>query len=349
LDRICGAIHKKYGKEAITFLGNNEPETLPRISCQCPQLDSAMGGGLPEGRIIELYGPESSGKSTVCLHTIAEAQRCYPEVPVAIVDVEYSFDPIYAANIGVDVPNLMVSQPTNGTEALNILVDLIEQGVKLVIVDSVAALLPQEEDDAGLEDKQMGVHARMMSRGLRKINAAAGRHGTTIIFTNQVREKIGVVYGNPETTPGGRALRFYASVRVRLSQSGTIKEGTEKVAQVIKASVTKNKTAAPFKSTTFTIRFDGKGIDRIEDLINTCLAAGVIKKSGSWFSHKDQQLSQGRTALRKLIEEDASIRKMLQDETKDVALVVTSAPDEKEGKDKGDGDDAEAGVESSDV
>ena len=350
LDKICGAIHKKYGKESITFLGNNEPEALPRISTQCPQLDLAMGGGLPEGRIIELFGPESSGKSTVCLHTIAEAQRRYPDVPVAFIDVEYGFDPIYAQTIGVNVPDLLVSQPSNGTEALNILVDLIEQGVKLIVIDSVAALLPQEEDDVGFDKNQMGVHARMMSRGLRKINSAAGRAGTTLIFTNQTRNKIGVMFGNPETTTGGQALKFYASVRVRLSATGVTKEGNEKVASIVKASVVKNKTAAPFKVTTFTIRY-GIGIDRIADLINTCLSANILTKKGAWYSCGEEQIGCGYAQTYKTISEDEALRKKLGDLSKDVKVVLAAPAAEVADGEATEGEEKEGdgGVSTSDV
>lgn len=330
LDKICKSIKKDYGNESINFLGNNEVEAIPRLKSGDVALDDALGGGWPIGRVVELFGPESSGKSTLCYHAIAEAQKLWPDIPVALVDVEYSFDPVYAQNLGVQVESLLVSQPDTGTDALNILIDIVNQGVKLVVVDSVAALLPKEESDAGLDQNQMGLQARLMSKGLRKLNQASGRHKSLVMFTNQIRSKIGVMYGNPETTPGGNALKFYASVRVRLSQTGKTIEGTEIVACKHRANVVKNKTAPPFRTVDLIIRF-GEGIDSLEGVINAAIEKDVVEKKGSWFSLFGEQLGQGRPVIREALEKDEELLEKVKAELekcKDVKVVKKEETDE---------------------
>ena len=300
LNSICQIMQKQYGKESVTYLGNSEIVPQERFTTQCDVLDVAMGGGYPF-KIIEIFGPESSGKSTVCLHAIASAQKKYPKEPVALIDVEYSFDPIYARNLGVKVDELLVSQPNDGDEALNALITFISLGIKLIIVDSVAALLPKEEAEAGIEQQTMGLQARLMSRALRKINQAVGTKEVTVIFTNQIREKIGQSYGDKTTTPGGNALKFYASIRMKLAKLGVVKEGEEKVSARIKATIVKNKTFPPFRECEFIIRF-GEGIDALEATITLAIDQGIIEKKASWLSYGGETIAQGIADLRKWLE-----------------------------------------------
>lgn len=341
---IVGDLQKKYGKESITYLGNNEVVAIPRFSSCSVGLDDAMGGGYPRGRIVEIYGLESTGKSTLCYHAIAEEQKT--KNLAALIDAEYAFDPIYARQLGVDIEKLIVSQPNDGTEGLNILIDLIERGVSLIVVDSVAALMPKEEADAGLEQQQMGVHARMMSRGLKKITQATGSKQATVLFTNQIRQKIGG-YGNPETTSGGNALKFYASVRIKTSKIAINKEGEDKVSIRIKAQVVKNKTAVPFKETEFTIRF-GKGIDELEDIITKAVDTDVILKKGSWYSYKGEQVSQGQADLRTFLENTPAILEEIRASIKGKVAVPAQIPDDekKEIEDENEKEDEAVSVES---
>lgn len=299
---IQTSIQKKYGKESITYLGSKEIAELPRFSACSRSLDRALGGGMPEGRIIELFGPPSSGKSTTCLHCIASMQKKYPEMPVAYMDSEFSYDPSYAAALGVDNTALLVSQPETGHLTFDIMCDLIEAGVKLIVVDSVAALLPKEEDDASMNDNQMGVQARMMSRGLRKLNTYAGKAGCTIIFTNQTRNKIGVVYGDPTVTSGGNALPFYASVRCRFQPSTIISDSNnEKTARRTKVTVVKNKTYKPFTECEFDIKF-GVGFDETSMILDEMFTVGIAKMSGSWVQLFGKNVGQGKDRLSELVE-----------------------------------------------
>jgi len=305
LDNICAKLQKNYGKESITYLGNNKIEPMVRLSTQSIALDDATGGGWPEGRIIEIFGPESSGKSTLCYHAIAEAQIKYPDMPVALIDVENSFDPVYAQNLGINVAELLVSQPDTGTDALAILLDLINMGLRLVVVDSVAALVPKDEADAGIEDQQMGSQARLMSKAMRKITTVMGRQKTIVIFTNQIRQKIGVMFGDKTTTPGGNALKFYASIRAKTVRIGNekVKDGEEIEASRFKFQIVKNKTAPPFRVVECIIRF-GEGVDNLETIIDLALKYELIEKRGSWFSYKSEQLGQGRSQVRTTLQED---------------------------------------------
>lgn len=338
LDKICKSIQKKYGAESVNFLGNTVATPMPRFSTQCASLDAALGGGIPRGRIVEIYGPEQSGKSTVCYHMLAQHQKEWPDDPAALIDVEFSFDPIYAQIIGADVSNLLVSQPDDGTDALNILVDLIEnEGVKFVIVDSVAALMPKEESEAGLEEQQMGLQARLMSKALRKLVGIVSRNNATILFTNQTRDKIGVMgYGEKTTTPGGKALRFYASIRIKQASLGTNKEGEEKVSLKIQSTVTKNKTAPPFRVANYTVRF-GIGIDQLEDLMDNAFASGVLVKKGAWISYNGENVAQGRGNLREMISTNKTFHEELLQKVKDTGTLTKaikpSADDEAEAAD----------------
>ena len=325
LDNICGKIQKAYGKDSITYLGNNKIVAIPKLPTQSLALDYAIGGGWPEGRIIEIFGPESSSKSTLCYHAIAEAQQTYPDMPVALIDVENSFDPVYGNNLGINVGELLVAQPDTGTDALNILLDLINLGVRLIIVDSVAALVPKDEYDSGIEDQQMGSQARMMSKAMRKITGAIGKHNTIVIFTNQIREKIGVMFGEKTTSSGGRALKFYASIRVKTARIGNEKEGDDVVASKFKAQIVKNKVAPPFRSAEYIIRF-GEGVDNLETLMDMAINNNIVEKKGSWFSYKGKQLGQGKTSLKNALLEDAgflneietTVKKILEGETVEV-------------------------------
>lgn len=322
IDNIVKNLQKEFGAESATYLGNSEIVDIPRFTTSCASLDVAIGGGYPQGKIVEIYGEESSGKSTLCYHAIASAQKNLAS-PVALIDIEYAFDPYYARALGIDVEKLIVSQPNDGTEALNILIKMIDLGVKLIVVDSVAALMPKEEADAGLEQNQMGIHARLMSRALKKVTQHCGSKQATVLFTNQVRDKIGVVYGSPETTPGGKALKFYASIRIKLKKMGVNTEGADKVSAKIKATIVKNKTAIPFKETEFTIRF-GKGIDELEAIISTAVDSGIIDKKGSWYAYKGENISQGMFELRTYLETNPSVLEEVKAE-----VLAQGAPDAK--------------------
>jgi recombination protein RecA len=301
LKEICIAINKGTfggeGHDAVTYLGSREMQILERFSSGCSALDEALGGGWPKGRFIEIFGPESGGKTTLVLHAIAEYQKAYPENIVALVDSEYSFDEEYAAKLGVDTKHLIVHQPSSGQQAMNIIKQLIQAGVQCIIVDSVAALTTKEELEGDIGDVQVADQARMMSRGLRTLTTEAGSRKATVFWTNQVREKIGVAYGDKTTTPAGRALKHYASIRVQVSRIGMVKEKIDDEDVVVsartKADVKKNKTAPPFKKAEFYISF-GHGIDQIAGILDEALAMKVVVKRGAWFAFGDEQLAQGR-------------------------------------------------------
>lgn len=314
-------IEKQFGKGAIMRLNEDAPIQVDAISTGCLSLDAAIGiGGVPRGRIIEIYGPESSGKTTVCLQVIAEAQKAGGLA--AFVDTEHALDVQYAQRLGVDLNNLLLSQPEFGEQALEIVETLVRSGaIDVIIVDSVAALTPRVEIEGDMGDAQMGSQARLMSQAMRKLNAAIGRSNTTVIFTNQLRSKIGVIYGNPETTTGGNALKFYASVRIDIRRKDVIKDGQEIVGNRVRAKIVKNKVAPPFKEAEFDIMYN-EGISRLGDLIDVAVESGIISKSGSWFTFKEERV-QGRDGMRKLLTEDANLYAALEDAVREALHIPT--------------------------
>ena len=304
LETAISQIEKNYGKGSIMRLGQNTAMNVEAISTGSVTLDAATGiGGLPRGRIIEIYGPESSGKTTLALHVVAEAQRMGGEA--AFIDAEHALDPIYAANLGVDVDALLVSQPDNGEQALEITEALTRSGaIDVIVVDSVAALVPRSEIEGDMGDSHVGLHARLMSQALRKLAGAIAKSNTIIIFINQLREKVGVVYGNPEVTTGGRALKFYASIRIDVRKIEQLKgPGNEFIGSRTRAKIVKNKVAPPFKECTFDLMY-GTGISRTGEVLDLAVDLDIIKKGGSWFSYKDQKLGQGRDNVRKYMVEN---------------------------------------------
>ncbi|HYB61656.1 MAG TPA: recombinase RecA [Methylomirabilota bacterium] len=308
LESAIAQIEKTFGKGSIMRLGNRDvlvPVSV--ISTGSVSLDAALGvGGLPRGRVVEVYGPESGGKTTLTLHVIAEAQKAGGQA--AFIDAEHALDPAYARKLGVDVDNLLVSQPDNGEQALEITETLIRSGgVDVVVIDSVAALVPRAELEGEMGDPQMGLQARLMSQALRKLTAIVSKSRTCLIFINQIREKIGVMFGNPETTTGGRALKFYSSIRLDIRRIQSIKEGDRVVGSRTRGKVVKNKVAAPFREAEFDILY-GEGISREGDLIDTGVEKGILEKSGTWISFGGERLGQGRENARIFLKENADVR-----------------------------------------
>lgn len=316
-------IEKTYGKGTIMRLGDNAVDTIDVIPTGSLTLDLGLGiGGYPKGRIIEIYGPESSGKTTLTLHAIAEAQR--KGGIAAFIDAEHAFDRFYAEKLGVDTENLLVSQPDNGEQALEIADNLIRSGaIDIIIIDSVAALVPKGELEGEMGDSKMGLQARLMSQALRKLTATISKTGCCCIFINQLRDKIGVVYGNPETTTGGNALKFYASLRLDIRRIGQIKEGENVTGNRVKVKVVKNKLAPPFKTAEFDIMY-GEGISKTGEIIDLGVELDIIKKSGSWYSYGDSKLGQGRDAVRQLLLDNPELCEELENKIK-AAVVANSA------------------------
>jgi recombination protein RecA len=308
IDLAFSQIEKQFGKGSIMRLGSIDPSlALEAISSGSLSLDAALGvGGYPRGRVIEIFGPESSGKTTLSLHAIAEAQR--NGGTAAFIDAEHALDATYSRNLGVDIDNLLVSQPDSGEQALEIAEVLIRSGaVDIVVIDSVAALVPRAELEGDMGDAQMGLQARLMSQALRKLTGIVSKSKTTLVFINQIREKIGVMFGNPETTTGGRALKFYASVRVDVRRIASIKDGDEIVGNRTKAKIVKNKVAPPFREAEFDILY-GQGISREGDLLDVAVEKNVVDKSGAWFSFQGERLGQGRDNARQFLKDNHDYR-----------------------------------------
>ncbi len=321
LEAALQQIEKNFGKGSIMKLGSGAAQGIEVISTGCLPLDIALGvGGIPRGRIIEIYGPEASGKTTVALHIAAQAQKMGGVA--AFIDAEHALDPVYAHNLGINLDELLVSQPDTGEQALEIAEALVRSGaVDVVVVDSVAALVPRAELEGDMGDSHVGLQARLMSQALRKLTGAVNKSRTAIVFINQLREKIGVMFGNPETTAGGRALKYYATVRIDIRRSETLKQGSDMVGNRTKAKIVKNKVAPPFKIAEFDIVF-GEGISQAGSLVDLGVNLGVIKKSGSWFSYNEEKIGQGRENAKKYLKNNPEI--FAEIETKVRELSVTS-------------------------
>ena len=317
LELTLGKLKKSYGKGVVMKLGDKIAEDIDVIPTGSIGLDLALGvGGYPRGRVIEIYGPESSGKTTLTIHAIAEVQK--QGGIAAFIDAEHAFDSVYAASLGVDIDNLLISQPDNGEQALEIADHLISSGaVDLVVVDSVAALTPKSEIDGEMGDSKMGLHARLMSQALRKLTATISKTGYTCIFINQIRMKIGVMFGNPETTTGGNALKFYSSIRLDIRRIGSIKNGENVTGNRTRVKVVKNKVAPPFKKVEFDIMF-GKGISRSGEVLDAAVESDIITKSGSWFSY-DTKLGQGRDAVKQVISDNPELSEELEAKIKEMS------------------------------
>ncbi len=320
-------IEKSYGKGAIMKMGEQLDIEIGHIPTGSIGLDTALGiGGLPRGRVVEIYGPESSGKTTLAIHAIAEAQKAGGIA--AFIDAEHAFDRFYAANLGVDVENLLISQPDNGEQALEITENLIRSGaIDIIVIDSVAALTPRSEIEGEMGDSKMGLQARLMSQALRKLTATISKTGATCIFINQLREKIGVMFGNPETTTGGNALKFYASVRLDIRRISSIKDRDMVVGNRVRVKVVKNKVAPPFRQTEFEITF-GEGISKVGEIVDLGVEYGIVKKAGSWFSYEDTKLGQGRDAVKSLLKDNPELAEEL--ETKIMNALNPKAVEENE-------------------
>jgi len=319
LELTLDKLEKSYGKGVVMKLGDKVVEDIDSIPTGSVGLDTVLGvGGYPRGRVVEIYGPESSGKTTLSIHAIAEVQK--QGGIAAFIDAEHAFDSSYAANLGVNIDDLLISQPDNGEQALEIADHLISSGaVDLVIIDSVAALTPKSEIEGEMGDSKMGLHARLMSQALRKLTATINKTGCTLMFINQLRMKIGVMFGNPETTTGGNALKFYSSVRLDIRRIGAIKNGEDIIGNRTRVKVVKNKVAPPFKKVEFDIMF-GKGISRSGEVLDMAVDTDIIKKSGSWFSYQDAKLGQGRDAVKNMIEDNPELMAELEEKIKEANL-----------------------------
>ncbi len=313
LDTAIKQLEKQFGKGAVMRLGENKHMNVEHISTGSLSLDIALGiGGLPRGRIVEIYGPESSGKTTLSLHCIAEGQKNGGNV--AFIDVEHALDPVYAQALGVNIDELLVSQPDTGEDALEIAEGLIRSGaIDVIVIDSVAALVPKAEIEGEMGDSHVGLHARLMSQALRKLAGAINKSNCVAIFINQLREKVGVIYGNPEVTTGGRALKFYSSVRIEIRKGEALKVNGEIIGNHTKAKVVKNKLAPPFKVAEFDIMY-GEGISRLGELLDLAVEADVVQKSGAWFSYKSQRLGQGRDKVKELLRNDPELAAQIEAE-----------------------------------
>ena len=316
LEAALGQIEKQFGKGSVMKLGDFTAMNVEAIPTGALSLDVALGiGGIPRGRIIEVFGPESSGKTTLTLHMIAEAQKLGGEA--AFIDAEHALDPVYAKHLGVDIDNLIVSQPDTGEQALEIAEALVRSGaLDIIVVDSVAALVPKAEIDGDMGDSHIGLQARLMSQALRKLAGAINKTKTVIVFINQLREKVGVMFGNPETTPGGRALKFYASVRLDIRKIENLKQDGEVVGNRARVKIVKNKVAPPFREAEFDIMY-GKGISKEGNIVDLAVNLDIIEKSGSWFSYNETRIGQGRENVKKYLIENPEIMKEIEDKIRD--------------------------------
>ncbi len=315
LETAISQIEKNFGKGTIIKMGENPKMNVSSVPTGSIALDMALGvGGLPKGRIVEIYGPESSGKTTLALHAIAEVQKSGGEA--AFIDAEHALDPVYAKNLGVNIDDLLVSQPDSGEQALEICDALVRSGaIDIVVIDSVAALVPQQEIDGEMGASHVGLQARLMSQALRKLSGTISKTNAIVIFINQLREKVGVVYGNPETTTGGRALKFYASVRIEIRRSESIKDGSDVIGNRVKCKVVKNKVAPPFRTAEFDILY-GTGISKASEILDMGTSLGLIEKSGAWFYYEGNRLAQGRDNARAAIENDPALMAALEEKIK---------------------------------
>ena len=333
LDTAIAYIEKQFGAGAIMKLGDSKALDVEAIPTGSMTLDLALGiGGIPRGRIVEIYGPESSGKTTVALHCIAEAQKAGGEV--AFIDVEHALDPVYAKNLGVDIDSMLVSQPDSGEQALEIAEALARSGaIACIVIDSVAAMVTKSKIDGEMGDTHVGQLARLMSQAMRKLTSVIAKSNCCAIFINQVREKIGVIYGNPETTPGGRALKFYASVRIEVRRGEQIKNGSEVIGNRTRCKVVKNKVAPPFKECEFDIMY-GKGISRTGEVLDLATEMGIVKKGGAWYSYNEMKLGQGRDNAKDFLEKNPDIMKEIEEKIKssDMEVVMASKKNKKAAK-----------------
>lgn len=316
LEITLGKLEKSYGKGVVMKLGDKVEEKIDAIPSGSMGLDLSLGvGGYPRGRVVEVYGPESSGKTTLTIHAIAEAQK--QGGVAAFIDAEHAFDAVYASALGVDIDNLYISQPDNGEQALEIADHLISSGaVDLVVIDSVAALTPKSEIEGEMGDSKMGLHARLMSQALRKLTATISKTNCTVIFINQIRMKIGIMFGNPETTTGGNALKFYSSIRLDIRRIGAIKDADGIIGNRTRVKVVKNKVAPPFRMSEFDIMF-GKGISRSGEVLDIAVEQNIINKSGSWFSYNDTKLGQGRDAVKQMLEDNPELSEEIEAKIKE--------------------------------
>ena len=326
LETALTQIEKQFGKGAVMKLGENASMNVEAISTGSLSLDLALGiGGIPKGRVVEIYGPESSGKTTIALHVIAQAQKAGGEA--AFIDVEHALDPVYAANLGID--SLLVAQPDTGEQALEIAEALVRSGaIDVVVVDSVAALVPRAEIEGEMGDSHVGLQARLMSQALRKLTGAISKSNCAVIFINQLREKVGVMYGNPEVTTGGRALKYYSTVRIDIRRVETLKVGTEMVGSHTKAKVVKNKIAPPFKTAEFDIMY-GKGISKTGEIVDLAVQFDIIQKSGAWFSYGEMRIGQGRENAKQFLEDHPEICDEVEAKVREAFKAATATPQRK--------------------
>jgi len=330
IDTVFSQIEKQFGEGSLMRLGADQIKKIPAISTGALSIDLALGiGGIPRGRVVEIYGPESSGKTTLSLHIAAEAQKAGGVA--AFIDAEHALDPIYARALGVDVDELLVSQPDTGEQALEIADMLIQSGgIDIVVIDSVAALVPKAEIEGEMGDTHVGLQARLMSQALRKLTGSLHKTNTTVIFINQIREKIGVMWGSPETTSGGRALKFYSSVRIDVRRIETLKVGPEQIGNRVRAKIVKNKVAPPFREAEFDIMF-GQGISREGSLLDVGVEQGIVRKAGAWFTYDDVQLGQGKENSKRFLRENPDIALQLEtDVYKAVGLIESDETSEEE-------------------